>query len=78
MPLIYNYKDKPLLDYLLSKDGSLMLASSGRLSKEIADSVSIIKGSRHIALDMKSEVYLGNLLNLKPKLFKIINLRINE
>lgn len=77
-PTRYNYKDNNLLNYILRKEGEIVIASSGRLSRSIADSVSFVRGCRHIALNKNSEEFIANLLNLKTELYKIIDLDNNE
>jgi competence protein ComEC len=77
-PTRYNFKDNNLLNYILCKEGEIVIASSGRLSRSIADSVSSVKGCRHIALYKNSEELIANLLNLKTELYKIIDLDCNE
>jgi ComEC/Rec2-related protein len=77
-PTRYNYKDNNLLNYLLRKEGEIVMASSGKLSCSIADSVSVLKGCRHIELNKNSEELITNLLNLKTGVYKIIDLNCNE
>ncbi len=77
-PSRYNYSDRGVLDYLIAKEGRLLLAYSGRLSRSIADSVAAVGGCRACSLNYRDEKILGNLLNLKEGLYRIIDLDWNE